>query len=117
MFDLDESWVVDRCTPRVDLLAELRHFLIENPCPDVIRPVAAWDRLYMLLPMATLLSEGFPSDCLRLLLIDKLERRAHAGEVLTRTRSLADKVVTTREPRDLRALKCGAYASSTPLTS
>ena len=100
MFDLDESWVVDRYTPR-DLLAELRRFLLENPCPDVIRPVAAWDRFYKLLPMATLLSEGFPLDCLRLLLIDKLERRAHAGEVLTRTRSLADEVLTTRESRGL----------------
>ena len=117
MFDLDESWVVDRNTPQVDLLAELRRFLLENPCPDVIRPVAAWDRFYKLLPMATLLSEGFPSDCLRLLLIDRLERSAHADEVLTRTRSLADKVVTTRESRDLHAEKCGAYASSATLTS
>ena len=117
MFDLDESWVVDRNTPQVDLLAELRRFLVENPCPDVTCPVAAWHRFYKLLPMAILLHEGFPSDCLRLLLIDRLERRAHADEVLTRTRSLADKVVTTRESRDLRALKCGAYASSTPLTS
>ena len=104
MFDLDESWVVDRCAPQVDLVAELRHFLIKHPSPGVIRPVAAWDRLYKLLPMATALSEGIPSDCLRLLLIDKLEHGAHARKVLTRTRSLPN-------------LKCGAYASSTPVTS
>ena len=80
MFDLDESWVVDRDTPRVDLLAELRRFLLENPCPDVIRPVAAWDRFYKLLPIAQLLRDGFPSDFLRLLLIYRLERTALADE-------------------------------------
>jgi len=123
MVDLDEwvvdhgSWILGRNTPQVDLLAELRRFLVENPCPDVTCPVAAWHRVYKLLPMTILLREGFPSDCLRLMLIDRLERRAHADEVLTRTRSLADKVVTARESRDLRALKCGAYASLTPITS